>query len=152
MHGRSYTFSLMWRVLSRERALHAAVLKGSEMKLPYTILVPRLYSFCTDRNCGQRPPTNPLEVISSGNLMLLNLITDDIQRPGFNACYSTFPAITGIINTSSHAMLHDLIFFTPVFGLHYWSYGSAFLKQLLFYVWDIFMIYNNIRSKIYAVK
>ncbi|TSK49693.1 Suppressor of tumorigenicity 14 protein [Bagarius yarrelli] len=45
--------------------------------------------------CGHRPPTNPLEVISSGNFMLINLITDsDIQRPGFEAIYKAIPAIT----------------------------------------------------------
>ncbi|KAK3531475.1 hypothetical protein QTP70_022104, partial [Hemibagrus guttatus] len=45
--------------------------------------------------CGQRPPTNPLEVISSGNHMLINLITDSpIQRPGFEARYRAVPAIT----------------------------------------------------------
>lgn len=71
-----------------------------------------LYSFGTDRNCGQRPPTNPLEVISSGNFMLINLITDSmIQRPGFEAHYRAIPTITGIINTSPHIMLHVLIFF-----------------------------------------
>lgn len=38
--------------------------------------------------CGQRPPSNPLEVVSSGNIMLINLITDtDVQRPGFQANY-----------------------------------------------------------------
>ncbi|KAF7665760.1 hypothetical protein LDENG_00132440 [Lucifuga dentata] len=42
--------------------------------------------------CGQRPPTNPLEVVSSGNIMLVNLITDSkIQRPGFKAEYKTIP-------------------------------------------------------------
>ncbi|MCJ8740324.1 hypothetical protein PDJAM_G00057610 [Pangasius djambal] len=45
--------------------------------------------------CGHRPPTNPLEVISSGNLMLINLITENtIQRPGFEAHYSAIPPIT----------------------------------------------------------
>ncbi|XP_060744494.1 suppressor of tumorigenicity 14 protein homolog [Tachysurus vachellii] len=45
--------------------------------------------------CGHRPPTNPLEVISSGNLMLVNLITDSpIQRPGFEARYSAIPIVT----------------------------------------------------------
>lgn len=75
-------------------------LKCSEIKWPYLW---SLYSFCTDRYCGHRPPTNPLEVISSGNLMLINLITDSsIQRPGFEAQYSTIPIFTGIISISSH--------------------------------------------------
>ncbi|XP_072547053.1 suppressor of tumorigenicity 14 protein homolog [Salminus brasiliensis] len=48
------------------------------------------------QKCGQRPPTNPLEVISSNNIMLLNLITDgDVQRPGFRAEYSAVPITTG---------------------------------------------------------
>lgn len=36
--------------------------------------------------CGHRPPTNPLEVVSSGNIMLVSFITDDeVRRPGFKA-------------------------------------------------------------------
>ncbi|KAM9852302.1 suppressor of tumorigenicity 14 protein homolog isoform 2-T2 [Aulostomus maculatus] len=42
--------------------------------------------------CGQRPPTNPLEVVSSGNIMLINLITDsEVQQPGFTAVYKAIP-------------------------------------------------------------
>ncbi|KAM3613535.1 uncharacterized protein V6R79_001070 [Siganus canaliculatus] len=42
--------------------------------------------------CGQRPPSNPLEVVSSGNIMLINLITDsDVQRPGFEAKFKAIP-------------------------------------------------------------
>ncbi|XP_041797853.1 suppressor of tumorigenicity 14 protein homolog [Chelmon rostratus] len=42
--------------------------------------------------CGQRPPSNPLEVVSSGNIMLINLITDSVvQRPGFSAKYKAIP-------------------------------------------------------------
>lgn len=45
--------------------------------------------------CGQRPPSNPLEVVSSGNIMLINLITDsDVQRPGFLAEYKAIPRST----------------------------------------------------------
>ncbi|XP_041758524.1 suppressor of tumorigenicity 14 protein homolog [Coregonus clupeaformis] len=45
--------------------------------------------------CGQRPPTNPLEVVSSSNIMLINLITDsNVQRPGFRAEYSIIPLTT----------------------------------------------------------
>ncbi|XP_040899744.1 suppressor of tumorigenicity 14 protein homolog [Toxotes jaculatrix] len=44
------------------------------------------------QKCGQRPPSNPLEVVSSGNIMLINLITDTIvQRPGFEAEYKAIP-------------------------------------------------------------
>ncbi|XP_056300794.1 suppressor of tumorigenicity 14 protein homolog isoform X2 [Pseudoliparis swirei] len=42
--------------------------------------------------CGQRPPSNPLEVTSSGNIMLINFITDSVvQRPGFEAEYKSIP-------------------------------------------------------------
>lgn len=42
--------------------------------------------------CGQRPPSNPLQVVSSGNIMLINMITDsDVQRPGFHAEYKAIP-------------------------------------------------------------
>ncbi|XP_061144671.1 suppressor of tumorigenicity 14 protein homolog isoform X1 [Syngnathus typhle] len=42
--------------------------------------------------CGHRPPSNPLEVVSSGNIMLINLITDsEVQRPGFKALYKAIP-------------------------------------------------------------
>lgn len=42
--------------------------------------------------CGQRPPTNPLAVMSSGNIMLVNFISDtDTQRPGFKAIYKAIP-------------------------------------------------------------
>lgn len=45
--------------------------------------------------CGQRPPTNPLEVVSSGNIMLINMITDSqTQRPGFQAVYKALRKMT----------------------------------------------------------
>ncbi|XP_060937487.1 suppressor of tumorigenicity 14 protein homolog [Limanda limanda] len=44
------------------------------------------------KQCGQRPPSNPLQVASSGNIMLINLITDTaVQRPGFQAEYRAIP-------------------------------------------------------------
>ncbi|XP_062872681.1 suppressor of tumorigenicity 14 protein [Trichomycterus rosablanca] len=47
------------------------------------------------QNCGHRPPTNPLEVVSSNNLMLVNLITDSVaQKPGFTTQYSAIPIVT----------------------------------------------------------
>uniref|UniRef100_A0A6Q2Z9G2 Zmp:0000001114 n=1 Tax=Esox lucius TaxID=8010 RepID=A0A6Q2Z9G2_ESOLU len=47
------------------------------------------------QKCGQRPPSNPLEVVSSGNLMLINLVTDSsVRRPGFRAYYSITPLTT----------------------------------------------------------
>ncbi|KAM6967868.1 suppressor of tumorigenicity 14 protein homolog [Aplochiton taeniatus] len=46
--------------------------------------------------CGQRPPSNPLEVVSSSNIMLVNFITDSyVQRPGFRAEYKVIPITTG---------------------------------------------------------
>ncbi|XP_076832336.1 suppressor of tumorigenicity 14 protein homolog [Brachyhypopomus gauderio] len=48
-------------------------------------------SLAITQKCGQRPPTNPLEVVSSGNLMLINLITEDDQRKGFLAEYRAIP-------------------------------------------------------------
>nr|XP_057941514.1 suppressor of tumorigenicity 14 protein homolog [Doryrhamphus excisus]XP_057941515.1 suppressor of tumorigenicity 14 protein homolog [Doryrhamphus excisus]XP_057941516.1 suppressor of tumorigenicity 14 protein homolog [Doryrhamphus excisus] len=65
--------------------------------------------------CGQRPPSNPLEVVSSGNIMLINLITDsEVQRPGFRAVYKAIPksevntcggvlsASTGVLTSPLH--------------------------------------------------
>lgn len=53
-------------------------------------------SFFSNRKCGQRPPSNPLEVTSSGNIMLINLITDsEVQRPGFSATYMAIPKSKG---------------------------------------------------------
>ncbi|XP_036393922.1 suppressor of tumorigenicity 14 protein homolog [Megalops cyprinoides] len=47
------------------------------------------------KKCGQRPPTNPLELVSSSNIMLINLISDsEIQRPGFKGEYSVIPITT----------------------------------------------------------
>uniref|UniRef100_A0A671MEH1 Suppressor of tumorigenicity 14 protein homolog n=1 Tax=Sinocyclocheilus anshuiensis TaxID=1608454 RepID=A0A671MEH1_9TELE len=50
-------------------------------------------TYAITKQCGLRPPTNPLEVVSSGNIMLVNLITDKVQRPGFRAVYTVIPAI-----------------------------------------------------------
>nr|XP_040022216.1 suppressor of tumorigenicity 14 protein homolog isoform X1 [Gasterosteus aculeatus aculeatus] len=42
--------------------------------------------------CGKRPPSNPLAVLSSGNIMLINFITKaNHQRSGFEATYSAIP-------------------------------------------------------------
>ncbi|XP_026227487.1 suppressor of tumorigenicity 14 protein homolog isoform X1 [Anabas testudineus] len=47
------------------------------------------------QKCGQRPPSNPLTVVSSGNLMLINLVIDsNVQRPGFEAEYKAIPLST----------------------------------------------------------
>ncbi|KAK1786331.1 hypothetical protein P4O66_018035, partial [Electrophorus voltai] len=43
------------------------------------------------QKCGQRPPTNPLEVVSSGNMMLINLVTANDQRKGFEGQYTAIP-------------------------------------------------------------
>ncbi|KAI2656410.1 hypothetical protein H4Q32_013338 [Labeo rohita] len=50
-------------------------------------------TYAITKQCGLRPPTNPLEVVSSGNLMLVNLITDKVQKSGFRAVYSAIPTI-----------------------------------------------------------
>lgn len=50
------------------------------------------YSQAITVKCGQRPPSNPLEVASSGNIMLINFITDtDAGKPGFLAQYKAIP-------------------------------------------------------------
>ncbi|XP_017282015.1 suppressor of tumorigenicity 14 protein homolog [Kryptolebias marmoratus] len=42
--------------------------------------------------CGQRPPSNPLMVMSSGNILLVTFIADtDVQKPGFSAEYRAIP-------------------------------------------------------------
>ncbi|XP_028325946.1 suppressor of tumorigenicity 14 protein homolog isoform X2 [Gouania willdenowi] len=42
--------------------------------------------------CGQRRPSNPLQVVSSGNIMLISFITDtDVHKPGFEAEYKALP-------------------------------------------------------------
>ncbi|XP_072572554.1 suppressor of tumorigenicity 14 protein homolog isoform X3 [Paramormyrops kingsleyae] len=49
----------------------------------------------TIRKCGQRPPSNPLEVVSSSNLMSINLVSDSgREKPGFSAMYMFVPLIT----------------------------------------------------------
>ncbi|XP_052472363.1 suppressor of tumorigenicity 14 protein homolog [Carassius gibelio] len=50
-------------------------------------------TYAITKQCGLRPPTNPLEVVSSGNVMLVNLITDVAQTPGFRAVYTVVPII-----------------------------------------------------------
>lgn len=49
-------------------------------------------SYAITEKCGQRPPSNQLAVVSSRNLMLINMITDSgVQRPGFRAEYKVIP-------------------------------------------------------------
>uniref|UniRef100_A0A8C1EXW6 ST14 transmembrane serine protease matriptase n=1 Tax=Cyprinus carpio carpio TaxID=630221 RepID=A0A8C1EXW6_CYPCA len=50
-------------------------------------------TYAITKQCGLRPPTNPLEVVSSGNIMLVNLITDVVQKTGFRAVYAAIPTI-----------------------------------------------------------
>ncbi|XP_051521960.1 suppressor of tumorigenicity 14 protein homolog isoform X1 [Myxocyprinus asiaticus] len=59
----------------------------------YNSLIPDSSQAIT-KQCGLRPPTNPLEVVSSGNIMLINLITDEVRRTGFKATYTAIPTIT----------------------------------------------------------
>lgn len=70
----------------------------------YTVVTNTLASFY-HRQCGLRPPTNPLEVVSSGNIMLVNLVTDETRRPGFKAVYTAIPATTGKTCNRSVQML-----------------------------------------------
>ncbi|XP_015232336.1 PREDICTED: suppressor of tumorigenicity 14 protein homolog [Cyprinodon variegatus] len=50
------------------------------------------FSLFIPRQCGQRPPSNLLSVVSSGNIMLINFIADtDVQKPGFLAEYTIIP-------------------------------------------------------------
>ncbi|XP_041843163.1 suppressor of tumorigenicity 14 protein homolog isoform X2 [Melanotaenia boesemani] len=50
------------------------------------------YSRAITKKCGQRLPSNPLEVVSSGNIMLITFITDaKVQKPGFEASYRSIP-------------------------------------------------------------
>ncbi|KAJ3598041.1 hypothetical protein NHX12_001555 [Muraenolepis orangiensis] len=60
----------------------------------YDSLSPDTSQAITEK-CGQRPPTNPLQLVSSSNIILVNLITDGlIQRPGFKAQYNVIPLTT----------------------------------------------------------
>ncbi|XP_026149232.1 suppressor of tumorigenicity 14 protein homolog isoform X3 [Mastacembelus armatus] len=50
------------------------------------------YSQAITEKCGQRPPSNPLEVVSSSNIMLITFVTDaDVQKSGFEAEYKVVP-------------------------------------------------------------
>ncbi|XP_021172130.2 suppressor of tumorigenicity 14 protein homolog [Fundulus heteroclitus] len=42
--------------------------------------------------CGKRPSSNPLSVVSSGNIILISFIADNsVQQPGFEAEYKVIP-------------------------------------------------------------
>nr|XP_033819686.1 suppressor of tumorigenicity 14 protein-like isoform X2 [Geotrypetes seraphini] len=49
--------------------------------------------------CGNRPPTNPLAVFSSGNVALIAFITSSISYPGFQVVFSQVPKLTGCDQT-----------------------------------------------------
>lgn len=73
-----------------------------------------IYSSFSHRKCGQRPPSNPLEVTSSGNIMLINFITDSVvQRPGFEAEYKSIPRSKGKED------IHGAKLLTIIFQLHF---------------------------------
>ncbi|KAM6909849.1 suppressor of tumorigenicity 14 protein homolog [Xenentodon cancila] len=64
--------------------------------------------------CGQRPPTNPLEVVSSGNIMLIAFITDsDVKRPGFEAEYKAI-AISDVQKCGGELSKHEGNFSSPL--------------------------------------
>uniref|UniRef100_A0A669C9U2 ST14 transmembrane serine protease matriptase n=1 Tax=Oreochromis niloticus TaxID=8128 RepID=A0A669C9U2_ORENI len=51
------------------------------------------------KKCGQRPPSNPLEVVSSNNIMLINFIAEtDAEKPGFQASYRAIPKCGGSLS------------------------------------------------------
>ncbi|KAA0702234.1 Suppressor of tumorigenicity 14 protein -like protein [Triplophysa tibetana] len=80
------------------------------------------------KQCGLRPPTNPLEVVSSGNIMLINLVTDVVRRPGFNGVYKAIPALTaGSCDKSLSSPTGDLS--SPYF--------PSFYPPLVDCVWNI---------------
>lgn len=55
------------------------------------------------QQCGNRPPTNNLEVVSSGSVMLVSFISDSsFQQPGFSAEYIEIPR-----NTACDQVLTD---------------------------------------------
>ncbi|MGH0182816.1 UNVERIFIED_CONTAM: hypothetical protein FKN15_010601 [Acipenser sinensis] len=55
------------------------------------------------QQCGNRPPTNNLEVVSSGSVMLVSFISDSsFQQPGFSAEYMEIPR-----NTACDQVLTD---------------------------------------------
>uniref|UniRef100_A0A672JXE4 Suppressor of tumorigenicity 14 protein homolog n=1 Tax=Sinocyclocheilus grahami TaxID=75366 RepID=A0A672JXE4_SINGR len=56
-------------------------------------------TYAITKQCGLRPPTNPLEVVSSGNIMLINLIADKVRRPGFRACFDSVIRLKITLNT-----------------------------------------------------
>ncbi|KAK7172083.1 hypothetical protein R3I93_004397 [Phoxinus phoxinus] len=73
------------------------------------------------KQCGLRPPTNPLEVVSSGNIMLVNLVTDKVRKAGFKAVYSAIPTTTAVscgayltASTGNFTSPHYPSFFPPL--------------------------------------
>ncbi|KPP74300.1 suppressor of tumorigenicity 14 protein-like [Scleropages formosus] len=67
---------------------------SSDVVSIYDSLSPEKSKAITEK-CGQRPPSNPLEVVSSSNIMLISLIAaSGIQKQGFSAVYSVIPLTT----------------------------------------------------------
>ncbi|KAG1951968.1 suppressor of tumorigenicity 14 protein homolog isoform X1 [Pimephales promelas] len=73
------------------------------------------------KQCGLRPPSNPLDVVSSGNIMLVNLVTDKVRKQGFKAVYSAIPTTTGVScgasltgSTGNFTSPHYPSFFPPL--------------------------------------
>lgn len=85
-----------------------------------------LKSFFSNRKCGQRPPSNPLEVTSSGNIMLINLITDsEVQRPGFSAMYLAIPKSKGRRAYESLVFIHPHVFIPALLIVFFSSFFSV---------------------------
>ncbi|XP_067366451.1 suppressor of tumorigenicity 14 protein homolog isoform X1 [Channa argus] len=71
------------------------------------------------QKCGQRPPSNPLAVASSGNFMLINFIIDsDVQRPGFEAQYTAIP-LSNVTTCGGILMETEGVFTSPLYPRFY---------------------------------
>ncbi|XP_028678300.1 suppressor of tumorigenicity 14 protein homolog [Erpetoichthys calabaricus] len=67
----------------------------------YNSLCPENRNAITQK-CGNRPPSNPLQVISSGNVMLVSFVSDStVQQPGFRALFRQVPPILACDQTLS---------------------------------------------------
>uniref|UniRef100_A0A665W422 Suppressor of tumorigenicity 14 protein homolog n=1 Tax=Echeneis naucrates TaxID=173247 RepID=A0A665W422_ECHNA len=65
--------------------------------------------------CGQRPPSNPLEVVSSGNIMLINLIADTNVQSEYISSSSAVQTCGGALSASKGVFTSPLypVFYPP---------------------------------------
>ncbi|XP_037532311.1 suppressor of tumorigenicity 14 protein [Nematolebias whitei] len=88
------------------------------------------------KQCGQRPPSNPLMVMSSGNILLISFIADtNVQKPGFQAEYKAIPKTEvekcgGVLSKSSGNFTSPLhpIFYPPAIDCKWSIQVSSGLK------------------------